>query len=145
MAGLEPAISISTCRSAIQEAGAAMRFYVDKVANALAWAAIIVLLAGAFVIARFAGFLGLVVLGLIAAVICLRVEADEHNPFVWARADFDAALKSEQVYGQNSNSAEQFAVTAAERREFISPFRFVRWCGIAVAAIGAVGFVWRQW
>jgi hypothetical protein len=125
--------------------GAVMRFSASIIGNAFACVVIIVLLAFAFSIANFLGYLGLIVLGLIVAMVCSRAELDEDNPFVRSRADFDARRAAEKIYGQDPAAPERFTAADAEHRVFKVPLRFVRWCGIALAAIGAAGFAWEQW
>jgi hypothetical protein len=122
-----------------------MRFYAGKFGSAPAWTVIIVLLAVAFVVAKLLGFLGFAVLGLIVVVVCLRGESDEQNPPIWARTDFDATRKAEQIYGRNSEAAGSLAASDPGGREFKSALRFLLWCGMALAAVGIVGFTWQIW
>jgi hypothetical protein len=122
-----------------------MRFSASIIVNAFTCVVIIALLAFAFTIANFLGYLGLVVLGLIVAMVCSRAELDEDNPSVRSRADFDGRRAAEKFYGQAPTAPKQCAAADAERRVFTVSRRFVRWCGIALAAIGATGFAWEQW
>ena len=122
-----------------------MRFFAGAIGKALARAAIIVLIGAAFVVADVLGFLGLALLGVVAAVISLRVEADERNPAVWPRIDFSAAEKGRRPYARDMTSPEKFAADEAEQRALNAPLRFIRWSSLAQATVGAAGFIWQQW
>jgi len=114
-----------------------MRSTAGEVANALAWAVLLVLVGVAVLIADWLGFAGLFILGMLTWVICTQVELGDDTPTASA-AVFRARMAPER-------SAERRAAVVAERQARLSPLRFYRWCGVALTAIGAVGFVWQRW
>lgn len=109
----------------------------EQVLNALAWGGVIALIFAAMVVANTLGFAGLVCLGLLAAFICTTAELEQDVP---ARSEriFEAYLRDE-------GSPEARAAKAHQRLLTVTPLRFGRRCGLALAAIGAAGFVWQQW
>jgi hypothetical protein len=114
-----------------------MRSTAAEIANALAWAVLLVLAGVAILIADWLGFAGLFILGLLTWVICTQVELSDDTPTAGV-AVFRARMAQER-------SPEQRAAAQAERQVRLSPVPFYRWCGIGLTAIGAVGFVWQRW
>jgi len=108
-----------------------------EIANALAWAVLLVLVGVAILIADWLGFAGLFILGMLTWVICTQVELGDETPTASA-AVFRARLSAER-------SPERRAAVQAERQVRLSPLRFYRWCGIALATIGASGFTLQYW
>jgi hypothetical protein len=114
-----------------------MRSLGGEIANAFAWALLLVLIGVAIVIADLLGFFGLFILGMLAWVICIQVELGDDTPTA-SRAVFRARMAQER-------SPERRAAALAERQLRLSPLRFYRWCGIALTVIGAAGFAWQLW
>jgi hypothetical protein len=106
-------------------------------ANALSWAAVAVLIAIALAVANRLGFAGLLILGLLTAVICARAELSDDVPAA-GTAIFKARM-------DQPRSPEQRHAKAEEGRSFVSSLQFFKWCGVALAAIGLVGFVVQLW
>ena len=113
-----------------------MRSTVAEIANALAWAVLLVLVGVAILIADLLGFAGLFILGLLTWVICTQMELGDDTPTA-STAVFRARMASER-------SPERRAAALAERQVRLSPLPFYRWCGIGLTAVGAVGFVWQR-
>jgi hypothetical protein len=113
-----------------------MRSTAGEIANALAWAALLVLAGVAILIADRLGFAGLFILGMLTWVICVQMELNDGTPTA-SIAVFRARMTPER-------SPERRAAARAERQVRLSPLRFYRWCGVALTAIGAVGFVWQR-
>lgn len=107
------------------------------VANALAWAVVVLLAAGAVLLTNRLGFVGLMLLGGATWLVCLRTAMDQDVP-TWGAEVFRARLDGRRW-------PEQDAATAAEHEAFMSPLRFYGRCGMALAGIGLGGFVWQQW
>jgi hypothetical protein len=97
-----------------------MRPSPGEVANAIAWVALLVLIAAAIKIADALGFFGLFILGLLTWVICTHVELDDDTPTA-SLAVFRARLSPER-------SPERRAAARAERHIRLSPLPFYRWC-----------------
>jgi hypothetical protein len=114
-----------------------MRSTAGEIANALAWVVLFGLIGVAVVIANWLGFVGLFILGMLTWVICVQVELSDDTPTA-GTAVFRARLSPER-------SPERRAAAQAERQVRLSPLRFYRWCGIALTAIGAGGFIWQRW
>jgi hypothetical protein len=72
------------------------------------------------------------------ALVCVRAETDQDIP-TWGVEVFKARM--------NGDSAipEQRAAMLNERRAFVSPLRFYRWCGLFLMAVGTAIFMWQQW
>jgi len=114
-----------------------MRFSAGDAANAAAWIVILALICGAVVMAAVLGFVGLLILGGMTWLVCVRAEMDQDTP-TWGAEVFRARMGGQ-------GSPEQRAAMLEERRAFVSPLRFYRRCGIVLAVIGAAGFIWQQW
>jgi hypothetical protein len=114
-----------------------MRTLGGEIANALAWAALLVLVGVAILIANWLGFAGLFILGMLTWVICTQVELGDDTPAA-STAVFRARMATER-------SPERRAAVVAERQARLSPLQFYRWCGVALTAIGAGGFVCQRW
>jgi len=113
-----------------------MRTQAGDIANAIAWAVVLVLACVAIPVADLLGFVGVFILGLLAWVICTHAELDDDTPIA-STAAFRARLSPER-------SPEHRAAALAGRRLRLSPLRFYRWCGIALTVIGAAGFAWKR-
>jgi hypothetical protein len=114
-----------------------MRSTAGEIANALAWAVLLVLVGVAILIADRLGFAGLFILGMLTWVICTQVELGDETPTA-SIAVFRARMAPER-------SPERRAAAQTERQVRLSPLPFYRWCGVALTGIGAVGFVWQHW
>lgn len=108
-----------------------------EIINAVAWAAVLVLAAVAILVAYLLGFFGLVILGLFTWLICTHMQLDDETP--------TASVALFRARAQPTGSPEQRATARADRHARLSPVGFYRWCGIALTAIGASGFVWQRW
>ena len=87
--------------------------------------------------ATLLGFMGLLILGMITWLVCVLADLNQDTP-TWGTEVFKARMGSH-------GSPEQRAAMLEERRAFVSPLRFYRWCGVFLAVIGFAGFVWQQW
>lgn len=116
---------------------AAMRFSACTVANAAAWGVIVLLIGAAVLVANRLGFMGLLLLGSAAWLVCVRAELDQ-NTSTWGTEVFKTRMNERR-------SPEQHAAMLEDRRAFVSPLRFYRRCGMILAVIGAAGFIWQQW
>jgi hypothetical protein len=114
-----------------------MRVRAGEIANAIAWAFVLVLAAVAILIAYLLGFFGLVILGLFTWLICTHLELEDDTP-VSSPAIYRARL-------QQARTPEQRAAATADRQTRLSPLRFYRLCGIALTVIGAGGWAWQYW
>jgi hypothetical protein len=114
-----------------------MRTTAGEIANAIAWALVLVLAGVAIVVADVLGFVGVFILGLFTWMICTHMELDDATP-TFGTSVFRASMSPER-------SSERRAAALAERQSRLSPLRFYRWCGIALTSIGAGGFVWQRW
>jgi hypothetical protein len=114
-----------------------MRGTAGDIANAVAWAVVLVLVGAAVLIADWLGFVGLFILGMLTWVVCVQVELGDDTPTA-STAVFRARMSPER-------SPERRAAAQAERHVRLSPLRFYRWCGIALTVIGAGGFIWQRW
>ncbi len=114
-----------------------MRSTAEEIANALAWAALLVLAGVAILIADRLGFAALFILGMLTWVICVQVELGDDTPTA-STAVFRARMAPER-------SPERRAAAQAERQVRLSPLPFYRWCGIGLTVIGAAGFAWQRW
>ena len=117
--------------------GPMMRFSAGSAANAAAWAVVVLLLAGAMLVAALLGFMGLALLGGATWLVCVLAELNQDAP-TWGEAVFRARMGGH-------GSPEQRAAMSEERRAFVSPLRFYRRCGMGLLAVGAAGFAWQQW
>lgn len=114
-----------------------MRITAGEVANAIAWAVLVFLIAVAIVLADVLGFFALLIFGLFTWLICTHLELDDDTP-----------TSSTEVYRARmaeARSPEQRAAVRADRQARLSPLRFYRWCGITLTVIGAGGWAWQQW
>ena len=114
-----------------------MRLSAGAAANAAAWGVIVLLIGAAALMVNRLGFMGLLLLGGATWLVCIRAELDEDIP-AWGTEVFKARMDGRR-------SPEQRASMLEERRAFTSPLRFCRRCGMALAAVGAAGFIWQQW
>ncbi len=114
-----------------------MRFSAGTVASALAWGVIVLLIGAAVLMTNRLGFMGLLLLGSATWLVCIMAELDQDAP-TWGTEVFKARLDARR-------SPEQHAAMLEERQAFVSPLRFYRRCGMILAAVGSVGFVWQQW
>lgn len=114
-----------------------MRFSAASAANLAAWTVIGALLCAAVVMTAVLGFVGLLILGAATWLVCILAELNEDAP-TWGVGVFEARMRG-------AGSPEQRAATHEEHQTFLSPLRFYRRCGIALTAIGAIGFVWQTW
>lgn len=109
-----------------------MRFSASAIANAVAWGIIIALAGLAVVLVAILGPFGLLLLGLFTLLLCTLFTLNEDVP-TWGTEVFRARM-------DHPASPEQRAAMAEERRAYLSPLRFYRWCGIVLIAAGAAGF-----
>ena len=114
-----------------------MRFSVTCVANGAARAVIVVLICAAIVFVYVLGSIGLVIVGGITALVCVRAEMDQEVPICSAEV-FKAQMDSR-------GSPEERAAMMEERHAFQSPLRFYRRCGIFLTIVGVAGVFWQQW
>lgn len=114
-----------------------MRFSVGALANALAWGVAAALIAAAILVVDRLGFVGLMLLGGAAWLVCIRAELDHEVP-TWGTAVFQAHLEQRR-------SAEQREAALEEHRALLSPLRFHARCGMALAAAGLAGVLWQIW
>jgi hypothetical protein len=113
-----------------------MRSTAGEIANALAWAVLLVLVGVAILIADWLGFAGLFILGMLTWVICVQVELGDDTQTT-SIAVFRARMTPER-------SPERRAAAQAERQVRLSPLHFYRWCGIGLTVVGAAGFAWQR-
>jgi hypothetical protein len=113
-----------------------MRFSAVRIANAVALAVLIGLIAVAFVLVEVWGPFGLVVLGLAALLVCTSLSLHDDTP-TWGTEFFRARMASH-------GSPEQRAAMLDEKRGRLSPLNFYRWCGVVLIVAGMSGFIWQQ-
>ncbi len=114
-----------------------MRFSASNVANAAAWAVIFGLIGAAIVVADVLGFLGLLILGAMTWLVCVRAEMDQDAP-TWGAEVFRARMKG-------GGSPEQRAAMLEERHAFLSPLHLCRRGGMFLTVVGLAGFIWQRW
>ena len=114
-----------------------MRFSPSTIANLAAWSVFVLLIGVALLVTDRLGFVGLMLLGGLTCLVCIRAEMDQDVP-TWGVEVFKARMNT-------TSSPEQRAAMHDERMAFVSPLRFYRSCGAALIAIGAAGFIWQQW
>jgi len=108
-----------------------------SILNGLAWVGILLLIALAFVLVQRLGFPGVLILGLVTTLVCLRAEMSEDVP-TWGRAPFEARLT-------NRGSVEERTAMAEARSRAVSPLRYYRACGLLLIAAGLAGTVLQLW
>jgi hypothetical protein len=118
--------------------GRIMRFSAGAVLNAVAWLLVAGLIGVAVVIAALFGAVGLILLGALTALVCVRADVAEESP-TWGPDVFRAKMT------EGGASPEQRAAMQSERQTRVGPLRYYRRCGMALIAIGAVIFLWQQW
>ena len=114
----------------------AMRIPASTIANAVAWAVLVCLIAVAFVVVVILGPFGLIILGLLTLFVCNSVSLRE-----------DAPTSGPEVFRARMvkhSSPEQRAAVDEARRLSLAPLRFYRWCGIILLLAGIAGFAWQQ-
>ena len=114
-----------------------MRLGVGAVANAAAWLVLGGLAVGAVLVANRLGFVGLVLLGGLTWLVCMRASLDQKVP-TWGVEVFRASM-------EHPRSVEERAAAYADHQATLSPLRFYGRCGALLAAVGAIGFVWQTW
>ena len=112
-----------------------MQLRATDIANATAWAAILVLIAFAFVLVHLLGPFGLILLGLGILFVCTSISLREDNP-TWGAEVFRAQQAK-------PNAPEHRAAQIEERTLSRAPLRFYRWCGMALLVAGITGFLWQ--
>ena len=110
---------------------ATMRFSASNVANAVAWAVIFGLIGVAIVVADVLGFMGLLILGAMTCLVCMRAEMDQDVP-TWGAEVFRAQM-------EGGGSPEQRAAVLEQQHAFTSPLRLCRRAGrVHLAAVVAL-------
>ncbi|MBO1076661.1 hypothetical protein [Roseomonas marmotae] len=104
-----------------------MRPSASGILNGIGWLGILALVAAGLGVVRLLGFPGVLILGLLAALICTRAELSGTVP-TWSRA----------VLAAREEDAE------ARARE-VSALRYYRRCGLALALAGLAGTLWQVW
>jgi hypothetical protein len=112
-----------------------MDFSGRTVANALAWAVMIALLAVAFVLVLAIGPFGLILLGLLTMFVCSSFTLRDDVP-TWGTEVFKARMNDD-------SSPEQRAARREEKRADLSSARFYSQCGIVLIVAGAMGVAWQ--
>jgi hypothetical protein len=112
-----------------------MRLSAGSVANALAWAVLIGLIAVASVMVQVLGPFGLVVLGLISLFICTAYELNHDTPS-WGTEVFRARMRYRATMEERASVRE-------DRRVSLSPLHFFRCCGAVLVVAGLALFVWQ--
>jgi len=107
------------------------------VANALAWAGLIILLAFAFALVDRFGFAGMLLLGLATALVGVSAELHEETP-----SGHVAALRGQRA-ARESETVEEQASRRHAHQAFLTPLRFYRWCGMALIGFGLTGTMWQ--
>ena len=113
-----------------------MKLSAHTVANAFAWAVIVVLLGVAFVMVLLIGPFGLILLGLFTMFICTSFGLRDDVP-TWGVEVFKARMNDDR-------SPDRRAARQAEKREDLSAARFFNRCGIVLTVAGISGVVWEQ-
>ena len=113
-----------------------MRLSATTVVNSVAWLGIVALVALSLGVVLVLGFPGVLLLGLLTAVTCVRAELSERTP-TWGQAVFEASTRGRRA-GERAAGAE------AARRA-ISPLRYYRGCGVVLIAAGLLGTAWQIW
>lgn len=126
------------CRVRVSESvGELMRLTPQAIGNAIAWIGIITLIAASLWIVQVLGFPGILILGLLTTLICVRADLSEDVP-TWGRAVFEARLV-------RAKSLEEQAVVQEAREGARSPLLYYRGCGLVLIALGLLGTVWQFW
>jgi hypothetical protein len=114
-----------------------MRLSGHIVANAVAWAVIIGLIALAFVMVTVLGPFGLILLGLFTMFVCTSFRLSDDVP-TWGVEVFRPRMS-------NDDSSERRAARFAEKRSELSSVRFYNGCGAVLIVAGILGFLWQQY
>lgn len=114
-----------------------MRLTSQDIGNGMAWIGIFGLIALAFCVVWALGFPGVLILGLLTTMICVRAELSDHAP-TWGRAVFEARR-------MKGRSPEERAATQEAENRNRSPMRYYRRCGWSLVGIGLLGTVWTFW
>lgn len=114
-----------------------MRLSATTVVNSVAWLGIFALVALSLGVVAVLGFPGVLILGLLTAVTCVRAELSERTP-TWGQAVFEATAT-------RGRSAEERTAGAEAARRAISPLRYYRGCGLVLIAAGLLGTAWQIW
>jgi uncharacterized membrane protein YdcZ (DUF606 family) len=113
-----------------------MRFSAVLIANAVAWAVLVGLIAVAFVLVEVWGPFGLVVLGLAVLLVCTSLSLHDDIP----TGGTEVFRTRMAAHG----SPEQRAAMLDEKRSRLSPLNFYRWCGVVLIVAGMSGFIGQQ-
>jgi len=114
-----------------------MRPSARTVANSIAWIGIFTLIAVSLGVVLVLGFPGVLVLGLLTALTCVRAELSERTP-TWGQTVFEAQATRSRSPEESAAGAEAMARTA-------SPLRYYRACGLILIAAGLLGTAWQIW
>jgi hypothetical protein len=114
-----------------------MRLSPSTVAEAVAWAVIFVLVAAALVFAPVLGFPGLLILGLLTALVCASAELSDDVP-TWSQSLFASR-------GPRPSTPEERAAEADASKLRLSPLRLGKRLGFVLIAAGLLGTAWRIW
>ncbi len=129
MPGVTPSAAVLGCGMA--------RTHWLTAANLAAGAALAVLFSVAVVLVDWLGPFGLVLIGLIVWLACVRAAQTEASP-TWGPAVFGAAMR-------RPTSPESRAAQDAERQTALAPLHFFRRCGMALTGIGVVATALQYW
>jgi hypothetical protein len=105
---------------------AGMRVPVSSILDGLGWVVILLLVAACLGLVRVLGFPGVLILGLLCSLVCVRAELSDEVPS-WGRHLFAARM----------------ARDARRARPDESPFRFGLRCGLALTLAGLAGSLWQ--
>lgn len=108
-----------------------------SIANGVAWIGIFALIGLSLGLVSVLGFPGVLILGLLTTLICVRAELSDDVP-TWSRALFESRLP-------RSRSLEAHAADLEVRDASRSPLRYYRGCGLILIAAGLVGTAWQLW
>ncbi|MGY4802244.1 hypothetical protein ACVMLK_12405 [Teichococcus aerofrigidensis] len=113
-----------------------MRLTPRDAANGIAWLGILLLIGLAAVLVSILGFPGVLLLGLLTTLICVRAELAEAVP-TWSRAMFESRMRGAPPRGE--------AALREERRLHRASLRYYRGCGLVLIAAGLAGTLWQIW
>lgn len=107
------------------------------VANGLAWIGIAGLVALSFWLVMVLGFPGILLLGLLTTLVCVRAELSNDVPS-WSRGVFESRMRRDP-------SVERRAAAEHAAAQDRSVLRLYRVYGLILIAAGLAGTIWQVW
>jgi hypothetical protein len=109
----------------------------QSLANVIAWFGVFALIGIGLGVVKALGFPGVLILGLLTTLICVRAELSEAVP-TWP-----VSRMAERA--SRALSPEERAAQGEARDAAVSLLRYYRNCGIFLVFAGLLGTIWQFW